>query len=105
MGRPSVVVEPRCQASEFTLNERPFPMRWRKADLRGRVNGNLTLRFGHGGLTSYAGLEFVRRYFGARGLGWLLARRGGGAPARHALSGAPVVVAVSGLRGPGGPPA
>src|SRR2546425_12592397 len=68
MGRPSVVVEPRCQASEFTLNERPFPMRWRRADLRGRVNGNLTLRFGHGGVTSYAGLEFVRRDFDALGL-------------------------------------
>src|SRR2546422_7956836 len=75
MGRPSVVVEPRCQGSEFTLNERPFfPTRWRRADLWGRVNGNLRLRFGHGGLTSYAGLEFVRRYFDALGLVRLVRR-------------------------------
>jgi Transposase DDE domain group 1 len=37
-------------------------MRWRKADLGRRVNGNLELRFGRDGLTSYAGLELVRRY-------------------------------------------
>lgn len=49
-------------------------MLWRKADLRGRVNGDLTLRFGHGGLTSYAGLEFVRRYFDALGLVRLVRR-------------------------------
>jgi len=39
-------------------------MRLRKADLRGRVNANLEFRFTHPGLTSYAGLEFVRRYVG-----------------------------------------
>jgi hypothetical protein len=49
-------------------------MRWRKADLRGRVNGNLAVRFGHAGLTSYAGLEFVRRYFDALGLVRLVRR-------------------------------
>src|SRR3989442_13461325 len=77
MGRPSVVVEPRCQGSEFTLNERPFfPTRWRRADLWGRVNGNLRLRFGHGGVTSYAGLEVVRRDFDAL----RLLRLGGGGP-------------------------
>ena len=43
-------------------------MRCRRADLRRRVNGNLELRFEHQGLSSYAGLEFVRRYFGALGL-------------------------------------
>jgi hypothetical protein len=37
-------------------------VRQRKADLRARVNGQLTLRYERGGLTSYAGLEFVRRY-------------------------------------------
>jgi hypothetical protein len=47
-------------------------MRRRKADLRGRVNGNLALRFAHEGLTSHAGLEFVRRYLGATGVGTLL---------------------------------
>ena len=49
-------------------------MRWRKADLRGRVNGKLGLRFAQRGLTSYAGLEFVRRYFGVLGLVPLLRR-------------------------------
>lgn len=49
-------------------------MRWRKADLRGRVNGNLALRFERPGLTSYAGLEFVRRYFSQLGLTALLRR-------------------------------
>ena len=43
-------------------------MRLRKADLRGRVNANLEFRFTHPGLTSYAGLEFVRRYVSTIGL-------------------------------------
>ncbi len=38
-------------------------MRLRKAELRGRVNKNLALRFGEKRLTSYAGLELIRRYF------------------------------------------
>jgi len=42
--------------------------------LRGRVNGNPQLRFEHKGLTSYAGLEFVRRYFGIIDLIGLLRR-------------------------------
>ena len=37
-------------------------MRQRKAHLRGRVNGDLSLRFTGRGLTSYAGLELFRRY-------------------------------------------
>lgn len=49
-------------------------MRWRKADLRRRVNGDLELRFGHSGLTSYAGLELVRRYFASLGVIALLRR-------------------------------
>jgi hypothetical protein len=49
-------------------------MRWRKADLRRRVNRNLALRFEQQGLTSYGGLEFVRRYFGLLGLVPLLRR-------------------------------
>ena len=49
-------------------------MRLRKADLRRRVNGNLELRFGRDGLTSYAGLELVRRYFVSLGLVALLRR-------------------------------
>ncbi len=43
-------------------------MRLRKADLRGRVNANLALRFTSPGLTSYAGLELMRRYLSAIGL-------------------------------------
>jgi len=43
-------------------------MRLRKADLRGRVNANLEFRFTSSGLTSYAGLELIRRYLGTIGL-------------------------------------
>jgi hypothetical protein len=43
-------------------------MRLRRADLRGRVNANLELRFTRSGLTSYAGLELVRRYLSQLGL-------------------------------------
>jgi hypothetical protein len=43
-------------------------MRLRKADLRGRVNANLAFRFTSPGLTSYAGLELMRRYVGTIGL-------------------------------------
>lgn len=38
-------------------------MRLRKADLRARVNADYALRFEARALTSYAGLELVRRYF------------------------------------------
>ena len=37
-------------------------MRRPKAELRSRVNGQLALRYRRTGLTSYAGLEFVRRW-------------------------------------------
>ena len=37
-------------------------MRLRKAELRGRVKADLALRFTRPGLTSFAGLEVVRRY-------------------------------------------
>ncbi len=39
-------------------------MRLSKAELSGRVNGNVALRFEAPGLTSYAGLELIREYFG-----------------------------------------
>jgi len=67
-------------------------MRWRRADLRGRVNGNLQLRFEHKGLTSYAGLEFVRRYFGIIDLIGLLRRELGRLPPSD--FGAPTMVLV-----------
>jgi len=47
-------------------------MRQRKADLGRRVNGELRVEFSESGLTSYAGLELLIRYF--RGIqlnGWL----------------------------------
>jgi DDE family transposase len=37
-------------------------VRRRKAELRARVNGQLTFKYERSGLTSYAGLEFVRRW-------------------------------------------
>jgi len=43
-------------------------MRFRKADLQYRVKGDLSLRFTNKSLTSYAGLELVRRYFRRLGL-------------------------------------
>jgi Transposase DDE domain group 1 len=93
MRRPFVVVDSRLRASGFTHSERPFPMRWRRADLRGRVNGNLRLRFEHKGLTSYAGLEFVRRYFSMIGLMAMLRRELGRAVPRSDF-GAPTMVLV-----------
>ncbi len=49
-------------------------MRLRKADLRQRVKVDLTLRFTRTGLTSYAGLELLRRYFRQLGLAAQLRR-------------------------------
>jgi hypothetical protein len=49
-------------------------VRRRKAELRARVNGQLTLRYQRSGLTSYAGLEFVRRWLHRDGLLALLRR-------------------------------
>lgn len=49
-------------------------MRLRKADLRARVNADYALRFDAGALTSYAGLELVRRYFRTLDLAAILRR-------------------------------
>ena len=49
-------------------------MRRRKAELRARVNGPLTLRYERTGLTSYAGLDFVRRWLQRDGVLALLRR-------------------------------
>ena len=48
-------------------------MRRPKAELRARVNGQLTLRYEHDGLTSYAGLDFVRRWL--HRAGWVTVLR------------------------------
>jgi hypothetical protein len=53
-------------------------MRLRRADLKRRVNGKLALRFNRSGLTSYAGLELVGRYFREIGLTKKLRRHMGG---------------------------
>ena len=41
--------------------EGPHLVRSKKAGLRHRINGQLTLRYEAGGLTSFAGLELVGR--------------------------------------------
>ena len=43
-------------------------MRLSKADFPARVNSDLRLRFEAKGLTSFAGLELIRRYFKSIGL-------------------------------------
>jgi hypothetical protein len=48
--------------SFFTPTERPRIVRQGKAHLQARVNGNLAVRFTASGLTSFAGLELVRRF-------------------------------------------
>ena len=48
--------------SFFTPTERPRIVRQGKAHLPARVNGNLAVRFTAPGLTSFAGLELVRRF-------------------------------------------
>jgi hypothetical protein len=49
-------------------------VRRRKAELRARVNGQLRLRYEQAGLTSYAGLEFVRRWLQRDGVLAMLRR-------------------------------
>lgn len=49
-------------------------MRLKKTDLRSRVNANLAFRFEAEGLTSFAGLELLRRYFRKIDLSGLLRR-------------------------------
>src|SRR5439155_16599842 len=55
-------------ATHFTNNGRPLSVRRSKAELRARVNGQLTLRYERAGLTPYAGLEFVRRWLRREGI-------------------------------------
>src|SRR5438093_13068589 len=67
--RASRVVETEHHATESTPDERPPSVRQPKAELRARVNGQLQLRYARRGVTSYAGLEFVRRFL--HGAGWV----------------------------------
>ena len=57
------------QANQSSPNERPPSVRRPKAELRARVNGQLRLRYERRGMTSYAGLEFLRRFL--HGAGWV----------------------------------
>lgn len=77
-------------------------MRWRKADLKRRVNGNLELRFGRDGLTSYAGLELLRRHFVQTGLPGLLRRELGGRLPRNDFGVGAMVLVVLALIVSGG---
>lgn len=70
--------------------------------MRARVNGNLALRFERNGLTSYAGLEFVRRYFGTVGLGALLRRELDGRLPATDFGVVPMVMAILALLISGG---
>ena len=55
-------------------------MRLRKADLKRRINGQLTLRYEAEGLTSFAGLELVGRFFRRVDLRGALRRISGALP-------------------------
>ena len=63
--------------SSFNLNERPLAVRYRKASLNARVKGNLRVEFTESGLTSYAGLELLLRYFRSIRLNALIRRHMG----------------------------
>lgn len=69
----------RCGVKElfttaFTPNERPYAMRYRKASLSAPVKSNLRVEFTESGLTSYAGLELLIRYFRSIGLNGMIRR-------------------------------
>lgn len=49
--------------SDNAAQERPHVVRLSRADLKQRINGDLVLRYEASGLTSFAGLELVRRFF------------------------------------------
>jgi hypothetical protein len=58
----------RCESQLQTQNERPRAVRYRKADLSSSVKNDLRVEFTEEGLTSYAGLELLIRYFRSTGL-------------------------------------
>src|SRR5260221_12969286 len=77
-------------------------MRLKRVDLRGRVNGNLALRFEREGLTSYAGLEFVRRHFRNLGVTALLRRELSKALPPSDFGGVAMIMVVLALTNSGG---
>lgn len=68
MGRSS------CYANFKTHNERPLTVRYRKASLSAPVKNDLRIEFTERGLSSYAGLELLIRYFRSIGLNSLFRR-------------------------------
>jgi Transposase DDE domain group 1 len=78
-------------------NERPPCMRLRKTDLTRRVNASVGLRFQATGLTSFAGLELVRRYFRSLELPQRLRRHLSGCGLENDFGVVPMVTLVLGL--------
>ena len=58
----------------------PHPVRLRRADLRQRINGKLSVRYRATGLSSFSGLELMRQYVSQVGLAEMIRRH-----ARRAL--------------------
>ena len=83
--------------STFTLNERPRAVRYRKASLRAPVKSNLRVEFTESGLTSYAGLELLVRYFRSIGLNAMIRRHMGAARLDRDYGTIPMVRLVLGL--------
>ena len=77
-------------------------MRRRKADLHGRVNGDLAVEFTASGLTSYAGLELLLRYLRATRLNALLRQQLAGPRLRGDFGAVAMVRVVLGLVVAGG---
>lgn len=61
-------------SNNFNSNERPHTVRRRKADLKRRVNKEISVEFTERGLTSYAGFELLIRYLRSIGLNALIRR-------------------------------
>jgi hypothetical protein len=81
----------------FNPNERPLTMRRRKADLSRRVNGEIRVEFTESGMTSYAGLELLIRYFRSVGLNATIRRHLAGASLRGDYGIVPMIRLLLGL--------
>ncbi len=57
-----------CCEDKNRRRERPLPVRIGKRGFAARIKGNLRIDFGGGAMTSFAGLELVRRYLRRTGL-------------------------------------
>lgn len=77
-------------------------MRLRSSDIRTRVNADLSFRYQREGLSSFAGIELLRRYFKAIRLTVLLRSRLDGIFGRRAYSASAMVLLLLGLIVSGG---